>query len=834
MRQRLLSFGLVALIVALAMPAGAQDYRARVQGVVVDSSGGALPGVNVTLKNDNTGIEVVRQSDAEGHYLFDFVDPGTYTVLAELEGFKKAEQRNVRVVQRGDITANLTLEIGALSESITVEAAPVAVQFNSSSTDMTLESKLIDQVPINGRNPYNLMNLDPANTQSVNVNENRPYHHAYANDYDAGGGTRRGNAVLLDGVPLGASYKTAYTPSMDAVEEITVSKNSVDAENGNSLGGLISLNMKSGTNVMHGSAYYFGRNPSMNARSDATVVITPTTNVKNLRGTDLSMFGGTFGGPIMKNKIFSFTSFEQWYDNKPLTVVRTVPTALERAGDFSQSVQSGRVRTIYNPFSSSIDPTTGRVVRNAFAGNRIPTSMLDPTALRLLAQIPQPNQPGNTDNWQGTKTEEVDYWNLSQRVDVNFTDNWKVFGRFGKFKANTYEANPTEGDMFPLAGSNRYGMSFAADSVWVMSNKTTLNIRGSYYNMTDEYYNPTLELGQDGLAQLWPNNPWYTSLYNSGYVYYPRLDVTSGTGTNTTGSLGRQGREWFQRPDAYNISARMNRYQGEHSMKWGGEVPPVLRRGRTLRADQPRLQLGRHRQQHRQPGRHQHRQPVGVLHAGCHGHHHQRERRAAADAVPEQLLALLPGRLAHQRPHDAQRRYALGVRARSDRPRQPHLDAVRHRHAERGDDGGSAGHERAGGCADGQQGLRLLLHGRVDLRDQGRPERVAQHLEELPAARGPDLQADRRLGAQVRLRALSPARDQRPRHARRLRRAVRRLLAGQQPARVRQRRPAAGAGQPVPLQCEPGHHAVRPGLRRLHEPGWHCLPRRVRAATADQ
>ena len=102
------------------------------------------------------------------------------------------------------------------------------------------------------------------------TDENRPYHHAYANDYDAGGGTRRANDVLLDGVALGASFKTAYTPAVDAVEEITVSKNSVDAENGHSLGGIISLNMKSGTNTPRGSAYYYGRDPSLNAisRSD--------------------------------------------------------------------------------------------------------------------------------------------------------------------------------------------------------------------------------------------------------------------------------------------------------------------------------------------------------------------------------------------------------------------------------------------------------------------------------------------------------------------------------------------------------------------------------------
>ena len=156
---------------------------------------------------------------------------------------------NVRVQQRGDVTTDLTLSVGVIEETVTVEpTAASGVRFNSSSAELTVDRQLIDQAPIGGRNPYNLAALDPTVLVSPATNENRPYHHAYANDYDAGGGTRRANDVLLDGVPLGASYKTAYTPAVDAVEEITVSKNSVDAENGNSLGGIISLNMKSGTN----------------------------------------------------------------------------------------------------------------------------------------------------------------------------------------------------------------------------------------------------------------------------------------------------------------------------------------------------------------------------------------------------------------------------------------------------------------------------------------------------------------------------------------------------------------------------------------------------------
>ena len=190
--------------------------------------------------------------------------------------------------------------------------------------------------------------------------------------------------MLLDGVALGASYKTAYTPAVDAVDEITVSKNSVDAENGHSLGGVISLNMKAGTNAFHGSAYLYSRNPSLNSIGDPTILVTPGQDTRALRGSELKMGGATFGGPIRKNKIFSFTSFERWNDKRPLSIVRTVPTELERRGDFSQSLLNGRVRNIYNPFASSLD-ATGRVVRPAFANNTIPASMIDPVAVKMLA-----------------------------------------------------------------------------------------------------------------------------------------------------------------------------------------------------------------------------------------------------------------------------------------------------------------------------------------------------------------------------------------------------------------------------------------------------------------
>jgi Carboxypeptidase regulatory-like domain len=567
MKKCFVPLGLLVWFILLA-PASAQDYRGRVQGHVVDESKAAIPGATVTLKNDATAVVATRVTNNEGRYLFDFVEPGSYSLTAELEGFSKAEQRGLRVQQRGDATADFTLKIGALTETVTVQAEAVQVQLNSSSTTLTFERQLIDQIPISGRNPYNLSMLDPTlSLQAGNANENRPYHHAYANEYDAGGGTRRANDVLLDGVALGASFKTSYTPSMDAVEEMTVSKNSVDAENGNSLGGVITLNMKSGTNVFKGSAYYFARDPRLNALSDPTVK--PTAGFAPSRGTNLDMFGGTIGGPIVKNKVFSFTSYERWNDNKPVTVIRTVPTDLERHGDFSQSVYNGKIRTVYDPWTSRV--VNNKVVRTAFPGNVIPTNRLDPVSQKLLAQIPLPNQPGNVDNWQGNVNEHVDYWNFSQRVDLNISNNFKVFARYGQFKANVYQQNPTDAQMFPVSGSNRYGMSTAADAVWVMSNRATLNFRGSYYNMVDEYANPQVLLGTDGLEQLWPGNAWYQSLYVSPYIYWPAVDVSVAAPTSLD-RFGRQGNEWFQRPDAWTSSARMNFLAGKHNMKWGGEI----------------------------------------------------------------------------------------------------------------------------------------------------------------------------------------------------------------------------------------------------------------------
>src|SRR5262245_14957887 len=443
LQSRLARGVLVALVTIFVMsaPAHAQDYRAKVQGVVTDASGGALAGVNVTLKNVGTGVDVTRQTNSEGRYIFDFVESGVYAVLVEATGFKKYEQRNVTVQNRGDVTVDARLEIGGVTEVITVQETPVAVQFNSTSDILTVGRELVEQLPIRGRNPYNVTTLDPTINSGENANgENRPYHHAFASEFDAGGGTFRANDIQLDGVSLTSSYKTSYTPSIEAVQEVSFQKNAVDSEYGYSAGGIVVLNMKSGTNQYHGSGYYHNRSPRFNAFGDPTLPRTPGADETIFRGTDLKMYGGTIGGPIVKNKLFFFSSYEQWDDHRPISVKLTLPTELERQGNFSQSrvgnyaaCPAGTAcgRPIYDPLTSTgssgvrtqiSDPSRGTAA-NPLGLNIIPIGRFDPAALKLLAELPLPNLPGNDLNWQGTKTENVNYWNLSNRVDWNINEN---------------------------------------------------------------------------------------------------------------------------------------------------------------------------------------------------------------------------------------------------------------------------------------------------------------------------------------------------------------------------------------------------------------------------
>ncbi len=269
-----------------------------------------------------------------------------------------------------ELTVDATLTPGALQQSVTVTSAPPLLETTSSNVDLTIDTKMANDTPRLDRNPFKLTLIEPA---AVNTRgEMLPYNSWAANSVDLGGGTNLKNNLLVDGNPIGIGHKAGYPPNQDDVQESVVSQNSVDASSGHSAGGLISLTTKSGTNEWHGMAFYLGRYPWLSAEADRT------RNVTNAQRQN--MYGGTFGNPILKNKLFNFFSIEDWKINSPYSYTETVPTPLERGGDFSQTVDAtGAQRLIYDPFiAPTVDPSTGTLVRTPFAGNVIPSSRFDP------------------------------------------------------------------------------------------------------------------------------------------------------------------------------------------------------------------------------------------------------------------------------------------------------------------------------------------------------------------------------------------------------------------------------------------------------------------------
>ncbi len=541
-----------------------QDYRARLQGFVNDSTGATVVGARVTLGNQQTGITATRESGPAGQYLFDAVEPGLYTVSAELQGFARSVRDNVLVQTRGDVTVNFSLQPGAVVESVTVSATAVAIQFNTSTRELTIDRKMLMDLPVKARNPFTLALLDPAVVNRY-TSERNPFFMWSSSTIDVGGNTSRKNDLLLDGAPLQLGPKGSYAPPMDAVQEFSVQQNSVDAEFGHSAGGILSVAMKSGTNRINGTAYYFGRNPALNA------VQNPITRTPNFIRNHI--WGGTAGAPIVKNKLFTFTAYEAWRTKEPRDTIRTLPTELERSGDFSRSrTSTGGLRTIYDPWTTRFDAAANRASRLPFALNIIPGQRIDPTARRIMRDIWGPNGAGDditgVNNYKQSYFWYLNNWNFSNRTDWNLNEKWKVFGRYSRLRTDLDQLNYTPNQSAAMPNDNGGIMNarnIAGDAVYQWSTRTIVNIRGSFSSLEDDYVAPNNAVGEKGLEEFWPGNPWYKSyLTDIPAIYYPAISVT--------GSSYGKGSYWIQHPRSYNFSGKVSQSLGAHYLKFGGET----------------------------------------------------------------------------------------------------------------------------------------------------------------------------------------------------------------------------------------------------------------------
>lgn len=402
MRNLLLWFFLLTVSAALA-----QTDTATVFGTARDSTGGVVPGLAVTMTNELTGQTRSTMSGATGDYGFPLLPVGRYTLAAEKAGFKKFVRKGITLEVNQNARVDIDLEVGALAETVTVEANANQVDTLTGALRETVDAERMVQLPLNGRNPFQLQFLTPG-TIGTNLTSGRSQNEGIS----INGARPDANNYILDGGDYNDPYfnLAPALPSPDALQEFTVLANSYSAEYGRNAGGVINAVTRSGTNQLHGALYEFLRNQVLDARPFFSAARTPFRQ---------NQFGGTLGGPIDlprlykgKDRTFFFMAYEGLRVRSSAGSSTTpVPTPAERTGDFSQS---GAIR----------DPLGG-----TFAGNIIPPSRLDPTAQNFLAHfVPLPNVGQRLLSFVNQSRTDGDQ--ATGKVDHNFSDKNHLSGRY--------------------------------------------------------------------------------------------------------------------------------------------------------------------------------------------------------------------------------------------------------------------------------------------------------------------------------------------------------------------------------------------------------------------
>src|SRR5258708_5955512 len=326
----------LALVLGGAFAARAQNTTASIRGTVTDEQGAVVAGADVIVTNADTGYSRSDKADKDGSYSFQSLPIGRYTLNVSGKGFKAYQEKDIVLHVNDSRTFDAQLKVGATTETIEVVANTSQVELNNAELSGTVAGDQITQLPLNGRSFAQLVTMVPG----VAVDNGFSYDKKGVNggaDLSVGGGPSNANLWLVDGannVDVGSNRTLLIYPSLDSIEEVKILRNSYSAQFGGAGGGVITIASQSGHNQHHGSAYYFGRNDLLDAEDSHLKFTNPNAKKDTIRRND---FGGSFGGPVKKDKIFFFVS-EEW--NRLIAgAVRTahVPTPLQRNGDFSDS-----------------------------------------------------------------------------------------------------------------------------------------------------------------------------------------------------------------------------------------------------------------------------------------------------------------------------------------------------------------------------------------------------------------------------------------------------------------------------------------------------------------
>src|SRR5438105_1064424 len=336
------------IVLALSPGTRGQAVNATLLGTVTDSSGAAVANAKVTITETNTGVSHTSQTNDSGNYVFPDLPPGTYTVIAEQSGFKRASRAGIDLIVNTTERVDLTLQPGETTDTITVEAETPILQTERADTGRKLETVLTENVPLGtNRNFQNLLNIVPGTTRAT-FQHSRFFNASNSLQTEVNGQLREGNNYQIEGIDDNerTGLLQILIPPLEAIQTVDVSTSNFDAELGRASGAVTNVILKSGSNTFHGAAYEFIRNSYFNARN----FFDPS--VGHLA---YNYFGGNFGGPIKKNKLFFFADYLRVTDHEANTNLVSIPSMALRSGDLSSATATPT--PIYNPFSGNPDGT---------------------------------------------------------------------------------------------------------------------------------------------------------------------------------------------------------------------------------------------------------------------------------------------------------------------------------------------------------------------------------------------------------------------------------------------------------------------------------------------
>jgi hypothetical protein len=582
-RQRCLScLGAIFIFLTLVPFIHAQTTFGSVVGVVTDTSGAPVPGAQVTLTNLGTSEKHEMTSNADGLYQFVNLPPGQYRVEAGKTGFKRTTREPVTVEVQSTAKIDLALQIGDVSQTVEVTAQTPLIQAESSSLGQVIDQRKTTELPLNGRNPLNLVALVPSvvpqGQAMQNPNGTNPF--GWGN-YQIGGGMANQSMVWLDGSPVNGSYIniTALIPSQDSLQEFKVATNNLSPEYGRFAGGVVNFTTKSGGNELHGSAYEFLRNKDLNANT----FFNNQAGIPRPAFTQ-NQFGVNLGGPVYipkiydgRNKTFFFVNYEGFRLRQGQSFTETVPTAAERGGDLSA------LGPIYDPLTTcgslapngSLAPGSPACAagqkqydRQLFPGSIIPTSRLNPTSLKMLNLYPAPNATGGAGGINNFVTNASVGGGNNETVvhiDQNVSEKQHISARYTYWGNLNLAIDPLGTGVCQDRCTEVFNTNnFVFSDTYSFSPTTVLEVRASYQRFV--YDRTPKTLGYD-LTQL----GWPASLNTEATFLALPVPVISGFDTAGTFSSNGAGSVIIDRNDNDRIAATLTKIKGNHTIRFGGE-----------------------------------------------------------------------------------------------------------------------------------------------------------------------------------------------------------------------------------------------------------------------